>query len=393
MSTLPDEILKEILAPPLQISDVEFSHTGRARESPFGRKARNSSSLLVVSKQWMRVATPHLYEAVIIRTLAYAIKCNKAFGRFVKKLRMEGGFGKAPAQFIASAPNIRELFVALDLWSNDNPSGLCSVFPVLNVHRLIINHQDHTIKNAKASRLWECLSTCIPKWLNLVILEYHTTFGMTSLRKDKYMELATILKASPSVKHMVLDCVPRYELCELAGVPSLDNISVESIQPPYEGSYPLPRKIVQVRTKYPDNPAPEVLPIPSVVGRFNPLMNVPKPTAEFIWDLIFSFATHSYYVEKPPSVKPFTALNLSPRRAPFNRTARRLSLVSKSFREIVRRHMYSTVQVESDENFATFCNVIKYNDTLALLRKNRSGGARDDATVVVADKRTLYKQM
>ncbi|TDL15974.1 hypothetical protein BD410DRAFT_78946 [Rickenella mellea] len=28
-----------------------------------------------------------------------------------------------------------------------------------------------------------------------------------------------------------------------------------------------------------------------------------------------------------------------------------------------------------------------------LQRKNRSGGARDDATVVVADKRTLYKQM
>ncbi|TDL29915.1 hypothetical protein BD410DRAFT_46665 [Rickenella mellea] len=134
MDRLPDEILKEILEPSLHIPDDEFSSIGRARESPFGRTARNSSSLLIVSKRWMRVATPLLYEVVIIRStaqaqaLAYAIKSNKAFGLFIKKIRMEGGFGKAPAQFIASAPNIRDIFLTLDLWSSDNPAGLCSVF-------------------------------------------------------------------------------------------------------------------------------------------------------------------------------------------------------------------------------------------------------------------------
>ncbi|TDL16456.1 hypothetical protein BD410DRAFT_704907, partial [Rickenella mellea] len=112
---LADEILKEILAIPLQIPDEEFS----ARQSPFGQTAHNSSSLLVVNKQWMRIATPLLYEVVVIRStkqaqaLAYAIKSNKALGMFIKRLRMEGGFGKSPAQFITLAPNIREVSVTL----------------------------------------------------------------------------------------------------------------------------------------------------------------------------------------------------------------------------------------------------------------------------------------
>ncbi|TDL29965.1 hypothetical protein BD410DRAFT_780479 [Rickenella mellea] len=375
MSKLPDEILKEILAPPLRIPDDEFSFTGRARESPFGRKARNSSSLLVVSKQWMRVATPLLYEVVIMRStaqaqaLAYAINSNKAFGLFIKKLRMEGGFGKAPAQFIASAPNIRELFVTLDVWSNDGTSGLCSVLSDMNIRRLIINHQDPAIKNAQSTRLWQSLSSCIPRWSNLRILEYHTTYMMAKSGKDKYVDLVTVLQASPSIKHVVLDSVPRRDLCELTAITSLETVSVESIESIRSGmfySVPL-SKIVQVRTEVQDEPTPVVLPFASVVGSFKPLENVPTHTAKPIWDLICSFAVHSYYVEKLPSVKSHNAPDLSPSRSPFYRTARSLCLVSKYFRDITRRHLFSIVQVETNPRFSLFCRAMNDSDTLVHL--------------------------
>ncbi|TDL29972.1 hypothetical protein BD410DRAFT_780489 [Rickenella mellea] len=377
MSRLPDEILKEILTPPLQIPDDEFSFTGRASESPFGRTARNSSSLLVVSKQWMRVATPLLYEVVIIRStaqaeaLACAVKYNKAFGLFIRRLRMEGGFGKSPARFIASAPNIRELFVTLDVWSDDNASGLCNVLSGMNIRRLIMNQQDYHIKNAKASRLWGRLSTCIPQWLNLEVLEYHTSYIMAMLGEGKYMELVTLLEASPSVKHIVLDCVPEDVLEKLASITSLDSISVKSVDSE-EGNFissnPRLFKLVSIRSIVPGEPTSGVLPFASVtVAGFTPLQNVPQHTATHIWDLIFSFATHSYYVENPPMVKPLTARNSKPSRAIFYSTAQCLSLVSKSFCEIVRRHLFSIVQVENGQRFTAFSNAINDNNTIAHL--------------------------
>ncbi|TDL29973.1 hypothetical protein BD410DRAFT_780490 [Rickenella mellea] len=375
MKKLPDEILKEILMPPLQVPDGEFSFTGRACDSPFGRTARNSASLLVVSKQWMRVATPLLYEVVVIRStvqakaLAYAIESNKTLGMFIKRLRMEGGFGKAPAQFIASAPNIRELFVTLDLWSIDNPSGLCSALSGMDLSRLVINHKDSAIKK-RAVHLWQSLSACIPHWSNLEILEYHSTYRMARIGRSKYSQLVTLLKDSPSVKHIVIDPVPRHVLAQIALVTSIQTISVESLHSElrdFVSSNPRLLKLVQIRRKFPDEPTPDMFPLASATPSFKPLENVPKHTANSIWDLIFSFATHSYCAERPPQIKPLNDPHLNPRRASFYSTARYLSMVSKSFRGTVRRHLFSIVQVESSQQFLAFCNTINDNRTLPVL--------------------------
>ncbi|TDL29968.1 hypothetical protein BD410DRAFT_737178 [Rickenella mellea] len=370
MRRLPEEILKEILVPLLHVPDEEFSSQG----SPFGHTHRNTSSLLLVSKHWMRVATPLLYEVVVIRStaqaqaLAYAIKCNKGFGAFMKKLRMEGGFGRAPAQFITSAPNIRELFVTLDVYSNDNPSGLCSAVSGMDLRRIIINHDD-VVTNVQANRLWASLFTSIPRWSNLETLEYHATWMVAISGKHKYLDLVTLLKASPSVKHIVLENVQRRVLPKLASVTSLESISVGSlVSDPLslvEPDPPIP-EIVQIRAKVPFEITPEVLPLASVVADFKPLEGVPEHVAMPIWDAILSFATYSYYVGMSPSDKSVDDPYFGSR-ASFYRTARHLSLVSKSFREIVRRHLFSTVQVESSAKFAAFCDVINDNGTLASL--------------------------
>jgi len=65
---LPDEILKEILYPVLQVDDHSFSDT--SAKSPFSLMNYSNSEILVVCKRWLRVATPLLYNVVILRSTA-----------------------------------------------------------------------------------------------------------------------------------------------------------------------------------------------------------------------------------------------------------------------------------------------------------------------------------
>ncbi|KAJ7668962.1 hypothetical protein B0H17DRAFT_848571, partial [Mycena rosella] len=118
MSTcLPDEISSEILSPALKVFDDMFSDMSDV--SPFAHYSPSTSAYLLVCKDWLRVATPLLYHVVVLRSKAQAnalelVLPNKpAFGRFTKKLRVEGGYGMAMYTILGSAPNITDLFVSL----------------------------------------------------------------------------------------------------------------------------------------------------------------------------------------------------------------------------------------------------------------------------------------
>ena len=97
-SQLPDEIIKEILLPALFVPDKLFSNTSM-ESNPFAGYELSSSTILVVCKSWLRVATPLLYETVVLRSKAQAqalagvLKNNSPLGHFIKKLRLEGGYG------------------------------------------------------------------------------------------------------------------------------------------------------------------------------------------------------------------------------------------------------------------------------------------------------------
>ncbi|KAJ7658134.1 hypothetical protein DFH06DRAFT_447200, partial [Mycena polygramma] len=88
MSTLPDEILSEILSPALKISNELFSDTYDV--SLFANPCVLSSSAyaayLLVCRDWLRVATPLLYNVVILRSLSQAnalervLQKHKEFG-------------------------------------------------------------------------------------------------------------------------------------------------------------------------------------------------------------------------------------------------------------------------------------------------------------------------
>jgi hypothetical protein len=95
--SLPDEIISEILSPALKVSDEVFSDTSEV--SPFAKYAESTSAYLLVCKSWLRVSTPLLYNIVILRSkaqakaLSLALAGNKELGQFIKKLRVEGGYG------------------------------------------------------------------------------------------------------------------------------------------------------------------------------------------------------------------------------------------------------------------------------------------------------------
>ncbi|TDL29976.1 hypothetical protein BD410DRAFT_737191 [Rickenella mellea] len=384
---LPDEVLKEILAPPLVISDDDFSFTGDAKESPFGRTPRHSSSLLLVCKHWMRVATPLLYEVAVIRStaqaqaLAYAITSNKVFGTFIKRLRMEGGFGKAPAKFITAAPNIRELFITADLWSSDNPSGLCSALSGMNPHRLIVTDSKY-IQNTKAIQLWDSLCTCVGKWSNMKTLEYHATCIRDA---KKSLQLFRNLRDTPSIKHIVLNQFSMVVLTQLADISSLETIRLTKVLFNFESSQltgnPRLLKLLQFKTRTFERHVPAVLPFAAVVADFTPLTNVSHQIAKFIWDLIFSFATWSYQVEKmSPGEFFFSSI-----RSKSTSTARSLSLVSKSFHDMVRRHLFAAVHIRRTVNLAAFNLILKKDDSvgplvrvLRVVRREYDTSAGDD---------------
>ncbi|KAJ7142879.1 hypothetical protein C8R44DRAFT_528469, partial [Mycena epipterygia] len=129
---LPDELLSDILAPALKVADEIFCDTSHA--SPFGNYSSSASAYLLVCKDWCRVGTPLLYNVVVLRSKSQANaleevlsrkKKHPPFGDFIKKLRLEGGYGPATHKILKSARNLTDLFLTLGIWSSDDVQGLC----------------------------------------------------------------------------------------------------------------------------------------------------------------------------------------------------------------------------------------------------------------------------
>jgi hypothetical protein len=170
---LPDEILKDIISPVLQVEDSLFADP--SLKSPFSLRNYSNSALLIVCKRWLRVATPLLYNVVVLRStaqaqaLARALKTTVELGRFIRKLRLEGGFGASVEKIILAAPNITDVFLSLAIWSDDSVTGLCRGLPSMNPSRVIIRDCGGR-RNSQIRRLRTTLNECISTWSNMVCL-------------------------------------------------------------------------------------------------------------------------------------------------------------------------------------------------------------------------------
>ncbi|KAJ7621386.1 hypothetical protein FB45DRAFT_839272 [Roridomyces roridus] len=169
-NSLPDEIISEILSPALKVPDKKFS--SMSGKSPFTAYSESPSVYLLVCKSWLRVATPLLYNVVVLRSkaqakaLALTLSKNKDFGRFIRYLRVEGGYGAPLRTILQSSPDVTDLFIDLDIWSSDNPCGLCAGLGMINPTRLILwePRSAGRTENKMATKLLDALIKAIPQW-------------------------------------------------------------------------------------------------------------------------------------------------------------------------------------------------------------------------------------
>ncbi|KAJ6485376.1 hypothetical protein C8R47DRAFT_1047975 [Mycena vitilis] len=174
---LPDEILSEILSPALKVSEKMFSDT--ASTSPFASPSVSSSAPLLVCKAWLRVATPLLYHVAVLRSKAQAralqrsLRGNPDLGRFVKMLRVEGGFGPAMEDILRNVPNVTDIFLSLQIHASDPTIGLVGGLQYINPTRLIIFDDERVknhLKNKHVQDLIRVLEARSRKWTNLSTL-------------------------------------------------------------------------------------------------------------------------------------------------------------------------------------------------------------------------------
>ncbi|KAJ7756214.1 hypothetical protein B0H16DRAFT_695140 [Mycena metata] len=177
MIHLPDEILSEILSPALKVSDEAFSTTHSYDvASPFMTFSESSSAFLLVCKAWLRVATPLLYNVVVIRskaqaqTLAGTLKLNPALGGWVKKLRAEGGYAISMLKILQTCKNVTDVYLRVAILRSDNTCGLCRGLHLLNPLRIIIDYGDRYGGTFVCGKLVDALSECIlATWKRLAV--------------------------------------------------------------------------------------------------------------------------------------------------------------------------------------------------------------------------------
>ncbi|KAH6909301.1 hypothetical protein BKA70DRAFT_1278156 [Coprinopsis sp. MPI-PUGE-AT-0042] len=162
-SQLPDEIIKEILYPGLHVPDALFADC-TFREDPFAKYDLSSSTVLVVCKSWLRVATPLLYETVVLRSkaqaqrLAWVLKNNNQLGPFIKKLRVEGGYGNSMFEILKRSPHTTDLSLSTALFSNESVTGYLKGFRLVNPKRLIVRDDGQFTGSKVRQQVYEALA-------------------------------------------------------------------------------------------------------------------------------------------------------------------------------------------------------------------------------------------
>ncbi|KAJ7736220.1 hypothetical protein DFH07DRAFT_109042 [Mycena maculata] len=363
-NNLPDEIVSEILSPALKVSDDAFSDTSGSNSSPFASYSESSSAFLLVSKAWLRVATPLLYHVVVLRSKAQAsaldtaLRENPELGRFIKKLRVEGGYGACMHKIIKSAPNVTDLFVDLSVWSSDNVAGLVRGLPLMNPTRVVLSQDRFAKRNKNSQLLLDTLAQCLKQWPNLTVCEFPFQAGASSTT------LASALKEAPNLKTAIISTstlwdFPQY-LRLMAQNTSLQNIRLKGSSMGYSTAAPLYAHVISS-----DPELSRVLEIPeNHATSYTDPPSFPIPPSKAL-----QFSTASVTEDVWKRILSFVAV-LEPD-APDSRMHPRLGivLVSKMFARLALPYFYEAVIFRIPLEFIDFSARV---DTMPSLRSHVS---------------------
>ncbi|KAJ7455108.1 hypothetical protein FB451DRAFT_1143935 [Mycena latifolia] len=344
---LPDEIVSEILSPALKVPEAMFSDM--SPKSPFATYSRvSSSAALLVCKAWLRVATPLLYNVVVIRSKAQAralcasLKGAPELGRFIKKLRVEGGFGSFMYHILRCTPNVSDLFLSLHLHSSDSSAGLELGLPLINPSRVIIDDDNNNLlKNKAVVQLMGTLEMAVKKWTNLNKIYFPYDSG-----GDARESFFKALCACPTLK-MLSFPVPQASLfpplIQIAKLPSLEAIEIRpKTATRKETKKPItsedPRLASLLRWEEPPTQPSirryRLTTRPPANPHFRPMESTPQPVADLIWSRILLFAMTSL-VPRPKNL-------IQQRRLDYKTNVSRLQflLVSKMFQRLAIPYLY-----------------------------------------------------
>ncbi|KAJ7773851.1 hypothetical protein B0H16DRAFT_113647 [Mycena metata] len=297
---LPDEIISEILSPALKIPEEMFSDIESM--SPFASPGVSSSAALVVCKAWLRVATPLLYHVVVIRSKAQAralertLRDNPDLGRFIKMLRLEGGFGPAMERILKAAPNVTDIFLSLQIHAPDSTIGLLRGLPHINPTRMILWEDTMiSLRNKHLKDLMEALETCVMEWNKLTTLKF-SFWHIFAYPHQAFLQNICTCPTLRKVSFPVLSSMDVPFLKKLARLPGLEVIETEASR--YKSELlsdiasdsrllPLLRWREEELTPIDDD---EPMIIRPTNPAFQPLASSPPDVVDRIWSRILEFA-------------------------------------------------------------------------------------------------------
>ncbi|KAJ7651196.1 hypothetical protein FB45DRAFT_889903 [Roridomyces roridus] len=373
---LPDEIISKIITPGLKVPEELFSDTSPV--SPFSTYTLSPSAYLVVCKDWLRVATPLLYNVVVLRStaqaaaLALALKDTPELGRFIKKLRVEGGYGPPMHAILKCSPNVTDLFLSFSIWPSDT-NGLCQGLPLINPHRLILvdnceSRESRPRKNKDEDALRKAVRECIPLWTNLRICYYPYSSDIVDMAP--YLPRATKLSQALAASHVhtvilysEFSFIPAF-IRTLYDIPSLRVLQFEQpitiITSPSISLIkedPRLRKLAKytVRDSYQEpvvSSEPDIT--PSWDPRFTPMASASEQARETVWQRMLFFAMYAEEARSPSFSRRPSASRPSP--VP-------ILCVSKDFHRLALPHLYESVEL-TPRNAAKFRERLDKEPTL-----------------------------
>ncbi|KAJ6516461.1 hypothetical protein C8R45DRAFT_245487 [Mycena sanguinolenta] len=351
-NSLPDEIISEILSPALKVSDSDFSDT-ISDVSPFANYSESSSAFLLVGKSWLRVGTPLLYSVVILRSEAQAtalsvtLSANKDLGKFIKKLRVEGGYGLPMHIILSCSPNIADLFLTLKIYSSDNTSGLCDGLQLISPTRLILRDLSKPLKNKMTTQLFDALGRAIPNWERLGVLECALFYGsfdskiFQSLINCKRLHTLAIFNSDP---YHVSYAYEKFDKCPLKC------IQIKAPMTREERRF-LKTEVPVKLLKFTNISVAPKLPLmpPSLNPSFTPMASAPTAVHDKIWSCVLYFAMCAPELARVPSGKGRWLAPLS---------------VSKTFNRLGLPYYYAHVVLRNSLTVTKFAVVLLKNPSI-----------------------------
>ncbi|KAJ6466391.1 hypothetical protein C8R45DRAFT_1021564 [Mycena sanguinolenta] len=364
---LPDEIISEILSPALKVSDEAFSDT--SPESPFAGYCESSSAFLLVCKAWLRVATPLLYHVVVLRSkaqataLELALRQNPDLGRFILKLRVEGGYGASMLKIIKAAPNVKDMFISINIWSADNVSGLVRGLPTMNLTRVILfDTRNHSSRNKNSQAVVDTLKQCIEQhWKQLAVFELPRASHYLS---RALTPIVLALSVAPALTVLVIPATllygpsPPEHLSLIAKNPRLQRIEFRKPTDPklfhYAVSSPaFSHPSLRGLVKIPEN----LEPLPSRSPTPTPSSSKLQPS----YTLQLQYSTESVPEEIWDRI-----LRLAMARDPENRETHRrpLWLVSKKFAKLALPYLRESLLIRTPFQYDDFVERLRSDSSL-----------------------------